>query len=473
MEFAEIKEIITEKIKTLNGVMTGQEFNETYSKIRFSLPYYAFFVPLENVNELMADYENYAQMTDFLGATTLTLPNKKKAYFEIYIIEGGVVTKEIYCIDRFFTGAKIFAVSHLRTIDWNTSSGYIGEKRMKEKQIPMRVNQPWDHVAGSKHVIMKPETLREEPIIATLLDMKCYGVMDYIAELERALEHNANKTRELHVSLSWTELIKTKSIKEIKETKWKKIQALSVNKGKLNVFQLNAIKNMRPYITWEQTERFIQALHDGANYSTDPFECITYLLQHIAGAEQRNRVGYINPEQHFRVSYIKDMCVMLKNTKKRLDLPVVTGDTIVRTHNTATREHNALLRRRKYTGKANILDIHNNYKPLVNALSKDSRFELITRATGLLAEGDEMGHCVGSYIDDVNAGHCIISKAQIGDERATIEFCQKDGEFYARQIQLKYNKRPSEETRQEVYALLDKANTTKVNYRKFDWDYHA
>ena len=91
----------------------------------------------------------------------------------------------------------------------------------------MRVNQPWNHTAGSKHVIMKSEVLRQEPIIATLLEIKCYGVMDYIAELERALEHNANRVTELHVSLSWTELINAKSIKEIKETKWKKIQALT------------------------------------------------------------------------------------------------------------------------------------------------------------------------------------------------------------------------------------------------------
>ena len=409
----------------------------------------------------MSDYENYAQMTEFLGATTLSIPNRKKAYFEVYTIEGLYVTKEIYCIDRFFTGAKIFAETLIRTISWDVPNGYIGEKRMKEKQIPMRVNQPWNHIAGSKHVIMKPETLREEPIIATLLEMKCYGVMDYIAELERALELT-NKMTELHVSLSWTELINAKSIKKIKETKWKKIQALSVNKGKLNVFQLNAIKNMRPYITWEQTDRFIQALHNGAKYSTNPFECITFLLQHIAGTEHYIRVGYV-----------KDTCVMLKNMKKRLDMPIVNADALIRLHNTTMREHNAMLHRRKYTGKANILNIHDKYKPLVKTLSKDKRFELITRATGLLKEGDEMGHCVGSYIDDVNAGHCIISKAQIGDDRVTIEFCQRAGEFYARQIQLKHNKRPSEETRQEVFTILEALNQKDTDYSKLELDYHA
>lgn len=462
MEFAEIKEIITEKINALDGVFSGKDFNEKYPNVRLSLHNNSLVVPSENFNELLANYENYAQMTEFLGATTLTIPNKKKAYFEVYMINQPYVKKEIYCVDRFFTGAKLFAVTLIRTISWDTHGGYIGEKRMKEKQIPMRVNQPWNHIAGSKYVIMKPEILRQEPIIATLLEMKCYGVMDYIAELERALEHNANRVTELHVSLSWTELINAKSIKEIKETKWKKIQALAVNKGKLNVFQLNALKNMRPYITWEQTGRFIQALHDGANYSTDPFDCITFLLQHMAGTEHYIRIGYV-----------KDTCVMLKNMKKRLDMPIVNPETIFRLHNATMREHNAMLRRRKYTGKANILDIHDNYKPLVNALSKDKRFELITRATGLLKESDEMGHCVGSYIDDVNLGHCIISKAQIGDDRVTIEFCHKNGEFYARQIQLKHNKRPSDETRQEVFALLDTVNQKDIDYSKLESDYHA
>lgn len=36
------------------------------------------------------------------------------------------------------------------------------------------------------------------------------------------------------------------------------------------MFQLNAIKNLRPYITWEQTDRIIQALRNGSGYSTDP-----------------------------------------------------------------------------------------------------------------------------------------------------------------------------------------------------------
>lgn len=462
MEFTEIKEIITEKINKLDGVCSGKEFNEKYPNVNLALSNYVFVVPSENFDELMNDYENYAQMTEFLGATTLTIPNPKKAYFEVYLVAGCHVTKEIYRIDRFYTGPKIFAATSLQSIRWNTMSNYIGEKRMNGKQIPMRVNQPWDHKHGSKHVVVKPEELREEPIIATLLEMKCYGVMDYIAELERALEHNADHRRELHVSLSWNELIEAKSIKEIKETKWKKIQALSVNKGKLNVFQLNAIKNMRPYITWEQTERFIQALHDGAPYSTEPLQCISLLLQHIMNSE--------HPVSDY---YIRDTCTMLKNMKKRLDLPVVTYQSIYRAHDTASREHNAMLHRRRYKGKANILNIHDKYNPLVKALSKDNRFELITRATKLIAEGDEMGHCVGSYIDDINDGHCIISKAQIGDERVTIEFCQRDGEFYAHQIQLKYNKRPSDETRQEVFALLDSVNPEGVDYRKFEWGFHA
>ena len=84
-----------------------------------------------------------------------------------------------------------------------------------------------------------------------------------------------------------------------------------------------------------------------------------------------------------------------------------------------------------------------------------------------------MGHCVGTYIEDVNNGHCIISKAQIGDDRVTIELCIKDNVFYPRQVQLKYNRRPSEKTHQEVYALLDTVNPEGTDYRKYSWGYHA
>ena len=458
MEFAEIKKIITEKINALDGVFSGQEFNEKDLNVQISLPSHALFVPLENFDELMSEYDNYAQMTEFLGATTLQIPEKKKAYFAVYSISAPRITKEIYCIDRFFTGAKIFAVKLIRTITWNSMSGYISEQRMNNKAIPMRVNQPWNHDAGSKYTIVEPDTLREEPIISTLLDMKCYGVMDYIAELEQAIAHNQDKDMldQLHVSLSWTELVNAKSIKEIKETKWKKIQTLTVNKGKFNVFQLNAIKNMRPYITWEQTDRFIQALRNGAPYSTDAQTCIHYLLKHLSNGDAPV-YGYV----------IKDTCKMLKDLKKRLDMPNVTGQAINRLHNQITREHIALLNRRKYSGKANILNIHDKYTPLCNALNKDKRFTLITRASDLVKEGEEMGHCVGTYIEDVNNGHCIISKAQIGDDRVTIELCVKNKVFYPRQVQLKYNKRPSEKTHQEVYALLDTVNPEGTDYRQY------
>ena len=158
---------------------------------------------------------------------------------------------------------------------------------------------------------------------------------------------------------------------------------------------------------------------------------------------------------------------MLKDLKKRLDMPNVTGQAINRLHNQITREHIALLNRRKYSGKANILNIHDKYTPLCNALNKDKRFTLITRASDLVKEGEEMGHCVGTYIEDVNNGHCIISKAQIGDDRVTIELCTRDNVFYPRQVQLKYNQRPSEQTYHEVYALLDTVNPNGTDYRQY------
>lgn len=158
---------------------------------------------------------------------------------------------------------------------------------------------------------------------------------------------------------------------------------------------------------------------------------------------------------------------MLKDLKKRLDMPNVTGQTINRLHDQVVREHIALLNRRKYSGKANILTIHDKYKPLCNALNNDKRFKLITRASELVKEGEEMGHCVGTYIEDVNKGYCIISKAQIGDDRVTIEFYIENNAFYPRQVQLKYNRRPSEQTYQEVYALLDTVNPNGTDYRKY------
>lgn len=324
----------------------------------------------------------------------------------------------------------------------------------------MRVHQPWDHRQGSKFVNLKPQKLRNEPIIAAMIEAQFYAVSDFLTEYESAYEKNGDDS--LHISLSWTELLAAKSIKEIKETKWKKIQQLTVNKGKMNIFQLNALKNMRPYITWEQTDRFIQALRDGAPYTTNAEKCIVLLLTHLSPD---------TPNPHL----INDTIDMLHQMRKRLDIKHPSADAIYRLHNHVTIEHQAAMDRKTYRGEKNILTIHEKFALLVKALDEDARFTVLTKALALLKEGRDMRHCVASYVNRVNGGQCIIAQGRLNDERVTIEFRQDIASdcFYPEQIQLKHNQRPSQKTYDDVHTFLDDLNPEKLDYSQFGWDYHA
>lgn len=86
-----------------------------------------------------------------------------------------------------------------------------------------------------------------------------------------------------------------------------------------------------------------------------------------------------------------------------------------------------------------------------------------------------MNHCVGSYIESVNNGDCLIARGRLNNERVTIEFKFDRDEkvLYAKQVQLKHNQKPSQETMNDVYDLLNSINDKEVDYAKYDWGYHG
>lgn len=86
-----------------------------------------------------------------------------------------------------------------------------------------------------------------------------------------------------------------------------------------------------------------------------------------------------------------------------------------------------------------------------------------------------MNHCVGSYVEAVNNGDCLIVRGRLNDERVTIEFKFDRDEkvLYAKQVQMKHNQAPSQETMNDVYDLLNNINDKEVDYAKYDWGYHG
>lgn len=423
--------------------------------------------PAENIKSV---YDKYASVIEILK-TGVKFNSEDKFHFAIYYVDGShTITKDIYEVNGLkldFRNNYCFDRTLVRSITWNVKTNYVGETRGKSRRsIPLRVNQPWTHKPGTKHLFMNAETLRKELMVQLMESAKYYAVIDYLHELERVEADmksiNRYVSREMHVNLAWNELLKAKSMKEIKSTKWKRICALTVNAGKMNVFQLNAIKNLRPYITWEQTDRIIQALRNGSGYSTDPRMFAEIVFPALAND---NDVRYD----------IWDVLKMSKDLGRRVDIHPVTRATVTNLHDRIMVDHRAYQARQKYSGEKNNLQIADVFQPIVDAVRDDERFEVITLATELIREGVEMNHCVGSYVEAVNNGHCLIARGRLNNERVTIEFKydRKEDILYAKQVQLKHNQAPSQETMNDVYDLLNNINDKEVDYAKYDWGYHG
>lgn len=392
-------------------------------------------------------------------------------HFAIYYVDGRhTLTKDIFEVNGLkidFRNNYCFDRTLVRSITWNVKTNYVGETRGKSRRsIPLRVNQPWTHKPGTKHMFMNAETLRKELMVQLMESAKYYAVIDYLHELERVEADmksiNRYVSREMHVNLAWRDLLQAKSMKEIKSTKWKRICALNINAGKMNVFQLNAIKNLRPYITWEQTDRIIQALRNGSGYSTDPRMFAEIVFPALAND---NDVRYD----------IWDVLKMSKDLGRRVDIHPVTYKTVTNLHDRVVVEYRAYQARQEYAGEKNNLQIAEVFQPIVDAVRDDERYEVITLATELIKEGAAMNHCVGSYIESVNDGDCLIARGRLNDERVTIEFKFDRDEkvLYAKQVQLKHNQKPSQETMNDVYDLLNIINDKEVDYAKYDWGYHG
>lgn len=414
--------------------------------------------------------QKYVSVIEILK-TGVNINKEDIFHFAIYYVDGRhTLTKDIFEVNGLkidFRNNYCFDRTLVRSITWNVKTNYVGETRGKSRRsIPLRVNQPWTHKPGTKHLFMNAETLRKEFMVQLMESAKYYAVIDYLHELERVEADmksiNRYVSREMHVNLAWNELLKAKSMKEIKSTKWKRICALNVNAGKMNVFQLNAVKNLRPYITWEQTDRIIQALRNGSSYSTDPRMFAELVFPALAND---NDVRYD----------IWDVLKMSKDLGRRVDIHPVTRATVTNLHDRIMVDHRAYQARQKYSGEKNNLQIADVFQPIVDAVRDDERYEVIELATELIKEGAAMNHCVGSYVEAVNNGDCLIVRGRLNDERVTIEFKydRKEDILYAKQVQLKHNQAPSQETMNDVYDLLNIVNDKEVDYAKYDWGYHG
>ena len=472
----EIKEIIAQFESKRTEIATDLSCFDTTDKIEsirhlFRVSSDCSIVLLDRDADFVKTvFDKYASVIEILKSN-IKHNQEDVFHFAIYYVDGRhTLTKDIYEVNglnRKHNDNYYFNSTLVRSITWNVKTNYVGETRGKSRRsIPLRVNQPWTHKPGTKYVFMNADVLRQEIMVQLMETAKYYAVIDYLHELERVEADmksiNRYVSREMHVNLAWRDLLSVKSMKEIKSTKWKRICALNINAGKMNVFQLNAIKNLRPYITWEQTDRIIQALRNGSGYSTDPRMFAEIVFPALAND---NDVRYD----------IWDVLKMSKDLGRRVDIHPVTRATVTNLHDRIMVDHRAYQARQKYSGEKNNLQIADVFQPIVDAVREDERYEVITLATELIREGAAMNHCGGSYIDSVNDGDCLIARGRLNNERVTIEFKydRKEDILYAKQVQMKHNQKPSQETMNDVYELLDSINEKEVDYAKYDWGYHG
>ena len=107
-------------------------------------------------------------------------------------------------------------------------------------------------------------------------------------------------------------------------------------------------------------------------------------------------------------------------------------------------------------------EIYDEYRPLIEAVKKHSNpFKYLQKPIDLVVEGNKMGHCVGSYIGDVEMGECVILTIDLDGIHYTLEVSAVVKEeglvgYHLCQMQSKYNggvKNP--EHRNQVITFLN------------------
>lgn len=107
-------------------------------------------------------------------------------------------------------------------------------------------------------------------------------------------------------------------------------------------------------------------------------------------------------------------------------------------------------------------EIYAEYRPLIDAVKKRSNpFKYLQKPIDLVVEGNKMGHCVGSYIGDVEMGECVILTIDLDGIHYTLEVSAVVKEeglvgYHLCQMQSKYNggvKNP--EHRNQVITFLN------------------
>ena len=152
---------------------------------------------------------------------------------------------------------------------------------------------------------------------------------------------------------------------------------------------------------------------------------------------------------------INDYVRMSRILHKKVNLKFTSAKKIKETHD------DLMVRvKNKHTPKITIPK-NSKFKELRKILPKE--FEWITTKQRIIKEGIDMHHCVATYADSVNKDQCAIYSFLYFDQnRYTIEFRKRKGEYYIEQIQSRCDRGCPKDVWDYVERLLKNNDSQKA-----------
>lgn len=344
-----------------------------------------------------------------------------------------------------------YKASNLTRLNFNKDSQtwyLMGANIRNTKMHPLRVAENFSPFGSSQNNLYVPMTnLKNDYLLNRFIDNKFFALADYMREAQQYFDNTPYQ--DAQVSIDWNELLNAKSLNDIKLTKWKRLQKFDLNLKKFSVFELIALKNIRPYIRWEYFYRIAQMVRKNqVSAHLDP----RYFMQNVFVFQCQSAV---------RLTLASDTIRLAKLLDIRLDCQFTSLNGLQRLHDDLSTEYQNNVAKIKYKN----VPIFNSerFEPIIKACQDDDRFFAIRTPRQLFQEGAKQHHCVASYADSCIRQDCLIIAGLLNGQRVTIEVktfkCHNKTFFYANQIQLAFNHAASKQTENDVYALLNNVNT--------------
>ncbi|MFB8449822.1 PcfJ domain-containing protein [Enterococcus thailandicus] len=282
----------------------------------------------------------------------------------------------------------------------------------------------------------------------TFMDRSCKRIFQkvnpFINEMMREKET---------LPIAWSEIIEANNKYELLCKKYpSKSFTKKVNKYPLRISY--ALIKIKPRVTTNQFRKIEAAIEQG---NKNLFPSKLFVMQHKNSREfvAELLISYVKSCVIKNVSstYLRDLIVMSFELKKKLAFNFTSSKGLIRQHNQVVNEYNLSQGRKLKSFKLKQFD---KYKPLINSLKENNHFTMIQTNKELFFEGENMHHCVYSYLGKVQKGGSTIWKYERGEHRYTLEIIKKrKGNYCVVQCYGKYDASPDENELERIKKVIE------------------